>query len=235
MQETITLKPISAPTLEIPDVSQLVTEDDTPVDTLFSEKQQRLLVESLYASWRGTFLAASNVAIYYGKYQPPIVPDMLLSLDVQVAEDWYAKEHRSYFVWEFGKLPELVVEIVSNREGDELTRKFETYALMGIKYYVVMDPMRELSDQTLRAYYRNGYTYNPLPEAWFEDIGLGAQVWQGKYEEKEAPWLRWTDREGNLLLTGVERAEHERARAEYERERAERLAAQLRALGVEPE
>jgi len=30
-----------------PEVEHLVTEDDTPVDNIFSEKQQRLLTESL--------------------------------------------------------------------------------------------------------------------------------------------------------------------------------------------
>ena len=34
----------SAIIAEMPDVRYLVTEDDTPVDNLFSEKQQRLLV-----------------------------------------------------------------------------------------------------------------------------------------------------------------------------------------------
>lgn len=34
----------------IPDVSNLVTEDDTPVDNWFSEKLQRLLVSSIYSS-----------------------------------------------------------------------------------------------------------------------------------------------------------------------------------------
>jgi hypothetical protein len=69
-------------------------------------------------------------------------------------------------------------------------------------------------------------------------------------------WLRWTAPDGSLLLTGAERAEHERERAEYERERAEhereraeeafviateersraeRLAEKLRALGINPE
>jgi hypothetical protein len=60
-------------------------------------------------------------------------------------------------------------------------------------------------------------------------------IWQGEYQNATLPWLRWWDREGNLLLTGYERAEQERQRAEQERQRAERLAAQLRALGVEPE
>jgi Uma2 family endonuclease len=57
-----------------------------------------------------------------------------VSLDVQVAEDWYAKRQRSYFVWEFGKAPELALEIVSNREGDELGRKRYLYARIEVLY-----------------------------------------------------------------------------------------------------
>ncbi|WP_437941560.1 hypothetical protein [Sorangium sp. So ce341] len=41
-------------------------------------------------------------------------------------------------------------------------------------------------------------------------------------------WLRWHAADGSVVPTGAERAERERARAE-------RLAAQLRALGVEPD
>ena len=33
----------------IPDISDLVTEDDTPVDNFFSAELQRLLVETLYS------------------------------------------------------------------------------------------------------------------------------------------------------------------------------------------
>ena len=35
------------------DIESLVTEDDTPVDNMPSEKQQRLLTEPLYSSWAG--------------------------------------------------------------------------------------------------------------------------------------------------------------------------------------
>ena len=38
------------PDLVIPDISNLVIEDDTPVDNLISEKQQRLLTEPLYSA-----------------------------------------------------------------------------------------------------------------------------------------------------------------------------------------
>jgi hypothetical protein len=51
----------------------------------------------------------------------------------------------------------------------------------------------------------------------------------------ELPWLRWWDLDGNLLLDGHETAENERQRAESEKEKSDRLIAQLRALGVEPE
>ena len=60
-------------------------------------------------------------------------------------------------------------------------------------------------------------------------------MWEGEYEGVKAVWLRWCDREGNVIPTGAELAEAERARAEAERARAERLAARLRALGIDPD
>jgi hypothetical protein len=35
-----------------------------------------------------SFLMAANVGIFYQAHHPAIVPDMFLSLDVQVATDW---------------------------------------------------------------------------------------------------------------------------------------------------
>ena len=83
--------------IPVPDVSHLVTEDDTPVDNLLSEKQQRLLINSLYSSLlrEEPFLAAANVGLYYAVKQPAIVPDVLLSLGVSVPEDWSQKQNRA--------------------------------------------------------------------------------------------------------------------------------------------
>jgi hypothetical protein len=85
-----------------PDIDDLVTEDDTPVDNLPSEKQQRLLTEPLYSSWGGPgeqrpFLAAANVGVFSQTRTPAIVPDMFLSLDVTVAQEWWRKEHHSSY------------------------------------------------------------------------------------------------------------------------------------------
>lgn len=59
-------------------------------------------------------------------------------------------------------------------------------------------------------------------------LGVELGIWQGRYKNVELPWLRWWDREGNLLLTGEERAD----RAELENAL---LREQLRPLGIEPE
>ncbi|WP_413176216.1 hypothetical protein [Anabaena azotica] len=45
-------------------------------------------------------------------------------------------------------------------------------------------------------------------------------------------WLSWYDKNGNWVLTP---AEEERQKLEQEKQKTERLIAQLRALGVEPD
>jgi Uma2 family endonuclease len=224
----------------LPDVSHLVTEDDEPLDNLPSEKQQRLLTETLYSSWNGAsnaqgFLVAANVGLYPSSKQPPIVPDVFLSLDVQIAENWWEKRHRSYFFWEFGKPPEVVIEIVSNQEGNETGRKLLDYARMRVIYYVIFDPTQQLGGEILQMYELRGRRYVPMNEQSLTEVELGLSLWTGVYEGKRDIWLRWCDAEGNVIPTGAERAEQEREAKEAAIQRAERLAAQLRSLGVEPE
>ncbi|MEH1900751.1 MAG: Uma2 family endonuclease [Nostoc sp.] len=234
----------------VPDANQLITEDDTPVDNFASEKQQRLLVGSLYSSLQSqTFLAAANVGIYHTDGQPAIVPDVFLSLDVQVPENWWEKQNRCYMVWRFGKPPEVVLEIVSNKEGDELGKKQQIYEHMRASYYIVYDPNQQLGEKVLRVYELRGRRYFETSENWLEQVGLGVTLWEGKFEDRQDTWLRWCYQDGTVLLTGDERAEQERQRAEQERQRAEQerqraeqaeqrtqlLAERLRAMGVDPD
>ncbi|MEP7342486.1 MAG: Uma2 family endonuclease [Acidobacteriota bacterium] len=236
-------------------VAQLVTEDDKPVDNLFSEKQQRLLAETLYTGWAPPlrseeeeeqtpdvrhFWGAANVGLFPTIHQRDvIVPDVFLSLDVSVPD--YPRV-RSYFFWELGKPPDIVIEIVSNTKGGELSAKKSKYARLHIPYYVVYDPKPWLKGDRLHAFILHANKYERLERAYFPELGLGVVLWQGVYEMKEDIYLRWADREGNLLPTGKElaereseRAERESERAERESERAERLAAKLRELGIDPE
>lgn len=224
-----------------PDISHLITEDDTPLDNIFSEKQQRLLTESLYTSWTGPtaekrpFVALANVGLFYSVDEPALVPDVMVSLDVQLPEELWAKKHRSYFIWEYGKPPEVIIEVVSNRKGEELGLKKQQYARIGIAYYVVFDPARQLGDKELHLFERRGTGYARMRKPWLPELGLGLTLWEGEYEGQQETWLRWCDQEGNLILTGAEASQRERQRAERERQRVERVAAQLRQLGIVPE
>jgi Uma2 family endonuclease len=212
--------------IQAPDISELVTEDDTPLDNIFSEKQQRLLTDSLYSSWTGPgenrpFITLANVGMFYATTQQAVVPDVLVSLDVEHPDDVWEKRHRSYFIWEYGKPPEVVIEIVSNKVGGELEHKKKLYARLGIAYYVVFDPEQQLSEQTLQIFHLRNMVYILAEETDLPGMNLGFTLWEGQFQGLEAIWLRWLDQKGNLLLTG--------------NERAEKLAAQLSALGVEPE
>jgi Uma2 family endonuclease len=110
---------------------------------------------------------------------------VFLSLDVEAPQDWWRKEHRSYFLWEFGKPPDLVVEIVSNREGGEDGEKKQQYARMRVPYYVIYDPQQQLMPEVLTVYRLNGFAYERKTDARFPQLKLSLTLWEGLYEGKQ--------------------------------------------------
>lgn len=208
---------------DIPNVEELVIEDGEPVDNIFVEKQYRLLTEPLYSSWKpqsGPFLALANVGLFYQSGQPGLAPDVMLSLGVPASRDLSLKENRSYLLWIMGKPPDAIIEIVSDRRGGEETDKMEAYARLHVPHYIIHDPLDRLHHGALRAFGLRPGAYQPIEASWLPSIGLGLTLWDGDFEDQQGHWLRWCGQDGAVILTG--------------RERAERLAAQLRALGIEP-
>ncbi|MEW6283279.1 MAG: Uma2 family endonuclease [Candidatus Eremiobacterota bacterium] len=189
-----------------PDISHLDLDAGEPVGNLIAEREHSLLVQPLYDQWQPgrPFVAMSNVDLFPEPKQTNYVPDMLLSLDVNPPTDMSQKESLAYFVWVYGKPPDLVVEVVSNKDGHE-ERKIEEYARLRIAYYIIFDPFRCLSSRELRVYELHGSRYVELlrPE-WIEQLQLGATLWEGEYQGVRARWLRWCDRDGRLLPCGEE-------------------------------
>lgn len=223
----------------VPDYDAFVTEDDTPVDSLFAEKQQALLKDPLVSSWKGPgddrpFQSFVNVGLFYAIDRPPLVPDFMLSFDVRAPVDLHLKQNRSYFVWVFGKAPNVVLEIVSDQPAGEDDTKMASYAQIGIPLYVIFDPLNRLGPDTLRVYGLTRGSYRPVAANWLPEANLGLTFWEGTYDGCQAVWLRWCDRDGHVLPTGRERAEAAEESTAQERRRAEQLAQRLRELGAEP-
>jgi len=70
---------------------------------------------------------------------------------------------------------------------------------------------------------------------WLEQAQLGLGLWEGEYQRINGLWLRWYDSENNWIPTPAEQAQQAQQQAQQANERAEQLAAQLRALGIDPE
>lgn len=203
---------------QVPDLSQYPTEDGAPVDNYFHASQQLLLVESLRSSWPGPdggrpFLVTKNVGVYHTAKKPAVVPDVMLALDLEIGADQSLPENRTYFVWEVGRPPDVVIEIVSPTPGGEDTRKMDLYAQIGIPFYAIFDPERYLHREVLRVFVKDGRVYRPIPGIPLGDLGLGLTVWEGNYDTDGAVWLRWTDAVGNLIPTGAEWARMAEQRA----------------------
>lgn len=210
--------------IPIPDVSHLIIQDDTPLDNVLHEKQMRLLTEPLYASWQAgrPFLALANVGLFHEPKQTPVVPDVMLSVDVELPPDWREhKKHLSYFVWERGKRPNVVIEIVSNTKGGELDGKLERYASIGIAFYAIYDPAHHLQEETLSCRILLGDEYESMPQPFnFKKLDIGLALWHGVFENQDGEWLRWTHADGSVIPTGAELATQERCRANEECQRA---------------
>ncbi len=194
------------------------------------------------------FFSSSSLYLYYD-VRPPLWykwPDWFLVLGVQKAT--HQKDLRlSYVIWQEGVSPFLVIELLAPdtiaedlgvplRQGNQPPTKWQVYEqVLRVPYYGIFDRYTN----TFRLFQLTGLHYEAVDLAesrfWFESLALGLGVWQGAYQRTEGSWLRWYQQDGSWVPTLEEQAEQERLRAEAAQERAERLAAQLRALGIEPE
>lgn len=158
-------------------------------------------------------------------------PDIRLGPDTMVVFG-RPKGHRgSYQQWkENGIPPQVVFEVLSpGNTIPEMVRKHQFYQRYGVEEYYLYDP----DHNDLSGWLREGEELREVPEmdGWVSPR-LGVRF------DLSGPELRILRPDGAPLLYYVdlaEQQERDRERAEQERERAERLEAQLRALGVEPE
>jgi Uma2 family endonuclease len=233
IQEDQDLRPY--PETSLPDHTQLPESDGTFVKNWQEHPQSILLTDSIQPVLQklypdSQYFIGQDLGIYWRITEPPEkgaeAPDWFYVPNVPPSLN--GKTRRSYVLWQEYISPLIVLEFVSGNGAEERDKtpwkgklwiyeqvikpafygiyevnkaSIEVYELIGGKY------------QLLAANERGHYSITPM--------GVELGLWQGEYQNAELPWLRWWDLQGNLLLTGEERAN--------------RLAAQLQALGIEPE
>ncbi|OBQ03594.1 MAG: hypothetical protein AN482_19165 [Anabaena sp. LE011-02] len=233
VQEDPDLRPY--PETSLPDHTQLPESDGTFVKNWQEHPQSILLTDSIQPVLQklypdSQYFIGQDLGIYWRITEPPEkgaeAPDWFYVPNVPPSLN--GKTRRSYVLWQEYISPLIVLEFVSGNGSEERDKtpwkgKFWIYeqvikpAFYGI--YEVNKASIEVYEliggqyQLLAANERGHYSITPM--------GIELGLWQGEYQNMELPWLRWWDLQGNLLLTGEERAN--------------RLAAQLRALGIEPE
>ena len=148
-------------------------------------------------------------------------------------------ERKSWVMWEEGKGPDVVIELLSESTADyDKTEKKRLYeGQVRVPEYFWFDPF---NPEDWAGFRLQGGCYEPLAVDGdgalpSQRLGLRLVRWGGCYQDIQAVWLRWMTAAGTLLPTKDELREQEFQRAEQERGRAERLADRLRALGIDPD
>ena len=140
-------------------------------------RQLFVIVESvgtLRQHWLGRrdVFVGGDQFVYWHRKKAPVSPDVLVAFGVA------GRHHRSYVVWEEGKPPDFVLEVVSpsSRERDEKEKR-EIYAEMGVPEYFWYDPKGKL-EPALAGFGLCDGKYAPLPEETVAEgvVGIRSEV-----------------------------------------------------------
>jgi len=172
-------------------------------------------------------------------------PDIRRAPDVMVVFGRPKGDRGSYRQWEEdGIAPQVVFEVLSpSNTLTELAAKQEFYDTYGVEEYYLYDPDRgdmsgwQRRDGRLRVIQELDGWVSPRLGIRFVRTDQGMQLYwpDGRPFVSFVELQAQAEQERQRAEQERQRAEQERQRAEQERQRAERLAAQLRALGIEPE
>ncbi|MCD8489113.1 MAG: Uma2 family endonuclease [Desertifilum sp.] len=250
-----------------PDHTQLPESDGTFVKNFQEHPQSILLTDSLgpLLAQRhpdGRYCIGQDSGIYWRETDPPeagaVAPDWFYVPNVPARPE-RGSYRRSYVFWREYISPLITIELASGKgeeernatpllmtEAGEVQKpgKFWVYEqILHITYYAIY----EIVSNRLEAYRLVEGRYQPITpnergHYFIPPLEIELGLWQGTYQNQTQQWLRWWDKDGNLLLIGSERAEREKLKTEQERQRAEqaeqkaaRLAERLRAMGIDPD
>ncbi|MEI6328453.1 MAG: Uma2 family endonuclease [Pseudanabaena sp. ELA645] len=254
--------------LSLPDHKQLPETDGTFVKNFQEHPQSIVLTSSIAPILEklhpdGQYCIGQDSGIYWRLVEPPEkgaeAPDWFYVPNVSPFLD--GEYRRSYVLWKESVAPLIAIKFVSgngNEErdatppsADEKAGKFWVYEqAIRIPFYAIFDAWKDI----LEVYHLVDGRYakmEPNQRGHFMIAPMAVELGlQQEIQQREmTTWLRWWDEDGNLLLTGDERAiaekqarlnaeaiaDQERLIANQERQQKEKLEAYLRSLGINPD
>jgi Uma2 family endonuclease len=211
-----------------PGQNELPCDDGEPMETWRHYVQMQLLINTLepWLQLRGEGFVGGNMFVYYSlaqiRNQDFKGPDFFVVLDVPRGE------RKSWVVWEEGKGPDVVIELLSeSTAGIDKTSKKQIYERqLKVAEYYWFDPFHpdDLAGFGLHQHRYDTLTPDERGYLISPTLGLALVRWQGSYHNIETTWLRWATPGGELLPTEEEIARAERQRADTEAQRAEAQA-----------
>ncbi|MDX2242024.1 MAG: Uma2 family endonuclease [Leptolyngbyaceae cyanobacterium bins.302] len=214
-----------------PTQADLPDDDGIPMETERHKAQMDLLINPLkpWLDSRSDGYVGGNMFVYYSlaqvKNQDFRGPDFFVVLGVPKGE------RLSWVVWEEGKSPDVVIELLSNStaEADKHEKKLIYQNQMRVSDYFWFDPFNP--DDWAGFSLQQG-EYQPIPlnsqnQLVSSALKLALVQWQGAYNGIDATWIRWATLDGELLPTVEETTIEQRQRADRERQRADEAEAQL--------
>ncbi len=218
--------------LTLPTQDELPSEDGIPMETQRHKLQMDLLIYPLipWLKNREDGYVGGNMFVYFSsaqvKNQDFRGPDVFVVLGVPKGE------RKSWVVWEEGKAPDVVIELLSEKtvQEDKTTKKQIYQERLRVPEYFWYDPF---DSEDLAGFALTDGIYQPLSfdsenKLISQRLGLSLVRWQGTYQEVNAVWLRWANLDGTILLTDGEQAQETE-------QKAQQLAAKLRELGINPD
>ena len=252
----------------LPDHTQLPESDGSFVKNFQEHPQSIILTSSIEPVLQqlhpdGQYCIGQDSSIYWTLTQPPEkgaeAPDWFYVANVPPLLN--GEYRRSYVLWKEKIVPLIAIEFVSGNGDEERDNtpppkagKFWVYEqAIKIPFYAIYE-VRKASVEVYQLIDGRYARILPNQRGHYAIAPMGVEL--GIQEKGSIPWLRWWDRDGNLLLTAEERvivveaiatqerlakqeaeaiAEQERLIALQERNKNEKLAAYLRSLGINPD
>ncbi|NEO90140.1 MAG: Uma2 family endonuclease [Moorea sp. SIO3G5] len=231
---------------------ELPCDDGIPMETERHKLQMELLIDPLYpwlaqredgyvggnmflhfsaAQIRNQDFRSRSRSVAYGESVAyGLGPDVFVVLGVPKVE------RLSWVVWEEGKGPDVIIELIydSTANTDKTTKKVVYQDQVRVPEYFWYDPF---NPEDFAGFSLHNGVYQPLNEdeqgrLISERLGLALVRWQGVHKNNvDTTWLRWATLDGIVLPTAEEiavQAEEKAAQAQQQAAQAQQQAAQAK-------